>query len=186
MDHLVISPFWMIKALDEDNGKRTTPPLPLLEATVEVFIADKRKLLRLTAFECEVSFRVFSRKRGVEKMVVIEEFVEVYVTVWLWSYVEWSQPFDGLMKCCKTYHVCNKNTLTLKFETRCSFFLFPPIGKQKRAMGRSRLDALVSVFVTVHPHESSALLHSFFCFFFVSFSSQCHSCYFHILLLPFN
>lgn len=42
-------------------------------------------------------------------------------------------------------------------------------------MGRSRLDALVSVFVTVHPHESSALLHSFFCFFFVSFSSKCHS-----------
>ncbi|XP_024631151.1 uncharacterized protein [Medicago truncatula] len=34
-------------------------------------------------------------------------------------------------------------------------------------MGRSRLDALVSVFVTVHPHESSALLHSFFCFFFI-------------------
>lgn len=37
-------------------------------------------------------------------------------------------------------------------------------------MGRSRFDALVSVFVTVHPHETSALLHSFFCFFFVSFS----------------
>ncbi|RYR05476.1 hypothetical protein Ahy_B06g085343 isoform D [Arachis hypogaea] len=34
-------------------------------------------------------------------------------------------------------------------------------------MGRSRLDALVSVFVTVHPHETSALLHSFFCFFFI-------------------
>ncbi|KAK4277743.1 hypothetical protein QN277_015693 [Acacia crassicarpa] len=34
-------------------------------------------------------------------------------------------------------------------------------------MGRSRLDALISVFVTVHPHETSALLHSFFCFFFI-------------------
>ncbi|KAK7377475.1 hypothetical protein VNO80_02900 [Phaseolus coccineus] len=34
-------------------------------------------------------------------------------------------------------------------------------------MGRSTFDAVVSVFVTVHPHETSALLHSFFCFFFV-------------------
>ncbi|XP_027189029.1 uncharacterized protein [Cicer arietinum] len=34
-------------------------------------------------------------------------------------------------------------------------------------MGRSRFDVLVSVFVTVHPHESSALLHAFFCFFFI-------------------
>ncbi|XP_061364422.1 uncharacterized protein LOC133307883 isoform X2 [Gastrolobium bilobum] len=34
-------------------------------------------------------------------------------------------------------------------------------------MGRSLFDALVSVFVTVHPHETSALLHSFFCFFFI-------------------
>ncbi|XP_054797987.1 uncharacterized protein LOC129303021 [Prosopis cineraria] len=34
-------------------------------------------------------------------------------------------------------------------------------------MGRSRLDALITVFVTVHPHETSALLHSFFCFFFI-------------------
>lgn len=69
----------MIKALDEDNGKRTMPPLPLLEAIAEVFIADKRQLLRLTAFEFEVSFRVFSRKREVVKMVVIEDFVEVCV-----------------------------------------------------------------------------------------------------------
>jgi len=69
----------MIKALDEDNGKRTTPPLPLLEALAEVFIADARKLLRLTAFECEVSFRVFSRKLEGVKMVFIEDFVEVCV-----------------------------------------------------------------------------------------------------------
>jgi hypothetical protein len=69
----------MIKALDEDNGKRTMPPLPLLEAIAEVFIADKRQLLRLTAFEFEMSFRVFSRKREVVKMVVIEDFVEVCV-----------------------------------------------------------------------------------------------------------
>ncbi|XP_017429675.1 uncharacterized protein LOC108337622 isoform X3 [Vigna angularis] len=34
-------------------------------------------------------------------------------------------------------------------------------------MGRSTFEAVVSVFVTVHPHETSALLHSFFCFFFV-------------------
>ncbi|XP_057426701.1 uncharacterized protein LOC130720106 isoform X2 [Lotus japonicus] len=34
-------------------------------------------------------------------------------------------------------------------------------------MGRSHLDAVISVFVTVHPHETSALLHSFFCFFFI-------------------
>ncbi|KAI5394135.1 hypothetical protein KIW84_061002 [Lathyrus oleraceus] len=34
-------------------------------------------------------------------------------------------------------------------------------------MGRNRFDAIISVFVTVHPHESSALLHSFFCFFFI-------------------
>ncbi|KAF7830881.1 TLC ATP/ADP transporter [Senna tora] len=32
---------------------------------------------------------------------------------------------------------------------------------------RPRLDALISVFVTVHPHETSALLHSFSCFFFI-------------------
>lgn len=29
MDHLVMSPFWMIKELDGDNGKRTTPSPPL-------------------------------------------------------------------------------------------------------------------------------------------------------------
>ncbi|XP_027330385.1 uncharacterized protein LOC113846386 isoform X2 [Abrus precatorius] len=34
-------------------------------------------------------------------------------------------------------------------------------------MGRSTFDAVVSVFVTVHPHETSVLLHSFFCFFFI-------------------
>ncbi|KAK7260721.1 hypothetical protein RIF29_26996 [Crotalaria pallida] len=34
-------------------------------------------------------------------------------------------------------------------------------------MERSRLYALVSIFVTVHPHETSPLLHSFFCFFFI-------------------
>ncbi|KAI4306930.1 hypothetical protein L6164_030170 [Bauhinia variegata] len=34
-------------------------------------------------------------------------------------------------------------------------------------MARSRIDALISVFVTVHPHETSALLHSFSCFFFI-------------------
>ncbi|MCI32803.1 hypothetical protein A2U01_0054017, partial [Trifolium medium] len=62
----------MIKAFDEDNGKRTTPPSPLLETLAEVFIPDGRKLLlRLTAFECEVNFSVFSRKRELEKMVVI-------------------------------------------------------------------------------------------------------------------
>ncbi|KAK7320845.1 hypothetical protein VNO77_30695 [Canavalia gladiata] len=34
-------------------------------------------------------------------------------------------------------------------------------------MGRSAFDTVVSLFVTVHPHETSALLHSFFCFFFI-------------------
>ncbi|KAJ7965126.1 ADP,ATP carrier protein [Quillaja saponaria] len=34
-------------------------------------------------------------------------------------------------------------------------------------MGRSRLYAMVSFFVSVHPHETSALLHSFVCFFFI-------------------
>ncbi|XP_050946674.1 uncharacterized protein LOC103496722 isoform X4 [Cucumis melo] len=34
-------------------------------------------------------------------------------------------------------------------------------------ISKSRLDALVSAFVTVHPHEISALLHSAFCFFFI-------------------
>ncbi|XP_020224341.1 uncharacterized protein LOC109806358 isoform X2 [Cajanus cajan] len=34
-------------------------------------------------------------------------------------------------------------------------------------MGRSTFDVVVSVFVTVHPHETSALFHSFFCFFFI-------------------
>lgn len=48
--------------------------------------------------------------------------------------------------------------------------------ENRNAMGRNRFDAIISVFVTVHPHESSALLHSFFCFFFVSFSSQCYAC----------
>ncbi|KAJ4720209.1 ADP,ATP carrier protein [Melia azedarach] len=32
---------------------------------------------------------------------------------------------------------------------------------------KSRLDAILSIFVTVHPHETSALLHSFSCFFFI-------------------
>lgn len=35
-------------------------------------------------------------------------------------------------------------------------------------MNRWRLDAIMSIFVTVHPHETSALLHSSSCFFFVS------------------
>ncbi|KAK7293780.1 hypothetical protein RJT34_16654 [Clitoria ternatea] len=35
------------------------------------------------------------------------------------------------------------------------------------AMARSTFDVIVSVFVTVHPHETSALFHSFFCFFFI-------------------
>ena len=34
-------------------------------------------------------------------------------------------------------------------------------------VSRSRLDAVVSIFVPVHPHETSALLHSSTCFFFV-------------------
>lgn len=55
----------------------------------------------------------------------------------------------------------------LRKNKKLFFFLSSPIGKQKRAMGRNRFDAFVSVFVTVHPHESSALLHSFFCFFFI-------------------
>lgn len=74
MDHLVISPFWMIKALDEDNGKWTTPPLPLLETLAEVFIPNERKLLSL---ECELNFRVFSRKWEPEEMVVIVVYVDV-------------------------------------------------------------------------------------------------------------
>jgi hypothetical protein len=70
----------MIKAFDEDNGKRTTPPSPLLETLAEVFISDRRKiLLRLTAFEREVNFSVFSRKRGLEKMVVIVVFEDFWV-----------------------------------------------------------------------------------------------------------
>ncbi|KAL5537351.1 hypothetical protein UlMin_045879 [Ulmus minor] len=34
-------------------------------------------------------------------------------------------------------------------------------------ISRSRLDAIVSIFVSVHPHETSALLHSSSCFFFI-------------------
>lgn len=37
---------------------------------------------------------------------------------------------------------------------------------------RSRLDAIVSSMVTVHPHEIPALLHSSSCFFFVSLHSS--------------
>lgn len=37
-------------------------------------------------------------------------------------------------------------------------------------MSRSRIDAILSTFVAVHPHETSALLHSSSCFFFVSLS----------------
>ncbi|KAK3230039.1 hypothetical protein Dsin_001920 [Dipteronia sinensis] len=36
-----------------------------------------------------------------------------------------------------------------------------------QVMSKSRLDAIVSTFVTVHPHETSALLHSSSCFFFI-------------------
>lgn len=43
--------------------------------------------------------------------------------------------------------------------------LFPPEGKMTT---RSRLDAIVSSIVAVHPHEISSLLHSSSCFFFVS------------------
>ena len=35
-------------------------------------------------------------------------------------------------------------------------------------ISRPRLDAILSIFVTVHPHETSILLHSSSCFFFVS------------------
>jgi hypothetical protein len=70
----------MIKAFDEDNGKRTTPPSPLPETLAEVFISDGRKvLLRLTAFEREVNFSVFSRKRGLEIMVVIVVFEDFWI-----------------------------------------------------------------------------------------------------------
>ncbi|XP_021824781.1 uncharacterized protein LOC110765851 isoform X1 [Prunus avium] len=34
-------------------------------------------------------------------------------------------------------------------------------------MSRSRIDAILSTFVAVHPHETSALLHSSSCFFFI-------------------
>nr|KJB73028.1 hypothetical protein B456_011G210100 [Gossypium raimondii] len=34
-------------------------------------------------------------------------------------------------------------------------------------ISRRRLDAFISIFVTVHPHEISALLHSSLCFFFI-------------------
>uniref|UniRef100_A0A2N9F5G9 ADP,ATP carrier protein n=1 Tax=Fagus sylvatica TaxID=28930 RepID=A0A2N9F5G9_FAGSY len=34
-------------------------------------------------------------------------------------------------------------------------------------ISRSRLDAILSTFVTVHPHETYILLHSFSCFFFI-------------------
>ncbi|KAF3433295.1 hypothetical protein FNV43_RR24397 [Rhamnella rubrinervis] len=34
-------------------------------------------------------------------------------------------------------------------------------------ISRSRLDSIVSIFVSVHPHETSCLLHSFSCFFFI-------------------
>lgn len=34
-------------------------------------------------------------------------------------------------------------------------------------ISKSRLEAIVSAFVTVHPHEISVLLHSAFCFFFI-------------------
>ncbi|CAM8980356.1 unnamed protein product [Rhodiola kirilowii] len=32
---------------------------------------------------------------------------------------------------------------------------------------RPRLDSVIALFVTVHPHETSALLHSSSCFFFI-------------------
>ncbi|KAH9702805.1 ADP,ATP carrier protein [Citrus sinensis] len=37
----------------------------------------------------------------------------------------------------------------------------------QRIISKSRLDAFASVFVTLHPHETSALLHSSSCFFFI-------------------
>jgi len=70
MDHLVISPFWITKALDADNGKRTTPPPPLETlAAAAASIAHTRKLLRLY-FDfvfCPNS----SRNREPEKMLHI-------------------------------------------------------------------------------------------------------------------
>ena len=44
--------------------------------------------------------------------------------------------------------------------------------KTMTIISRSRLDAILPTFVTVHPHESSILLHSFSCFFFVSSPSH--------------
>ena len=44
----------------------------------------------------------------------------------------------------------------------------PKKKKMLSIMSMSRLDAMLSIFVSVHPHETSALLHSSSCFFFVS------------------
>ncbi|GAV62483.1 TLC domain-containing protein [Cephalotus follicularis] len=39
--------------------------------------------------------------------------------------------------------------------------------KRKMSFIRQRLDAIISTFVTVHPHETSPMLHSASCFFFI-------------------
>lgn len=60
----------MTKALDADNGNRTTPPLETLAAAS--IPNTRKKLLRLAAFECE---RDFNRKnREPEKTVAIVVF----------------------------------------------------------------------------------------------------------------
>ncbi|XP_050147790.1 uncharacterized protein LOC126623053 isoform X1 [Malus sylvestris] len=41
------------------------------------------------------------------------------------------------------------------------------IPSDTEAMSRSRFDTILSTFVSVHPHETSALLHSSSCFFFI-------------------
>jgi len=70
IDHLVMSPFWITKALDADNGKRTTPPPPLETlADAAASIAHTRNLLRLCSdFEFDPNF---SRNREREKMLHI-------------------------------------------------------------------------------------------------------------------
>lgn len=75
IDHLVMSPFWITKALDADNGKRTTPPPPLETLAAAAAIAYTRNLLRL-CFDFEFTPN-FSMNREPEKMLhILSMFIE--------------------------------------------------------------------------------------------------------------
>ena len=78
-------------------------------------------------------------------------------SLWPWSWIKCS------IKLLKFLHYC-------------------PLQRQPNTMNmirRPRLDAILSIFVTVHPHETSILLHSSSCFFFVSLPLPSHSTLIH-------